>query len=52
MKTPARDTLVESEEIGMMATYGITRVPVDYYHFKEFRYTNLRDAVAQARRKK
>jgi len=29
---------------------GITRVPVDYFHWREFRYTNLNDAVAQAKR--
>jgi hypothetical protein len=33
-----------------LAEYGITRVPVDYYHYKEFRYTNLDDAIAQAKR--
>lgn len=33
-----------------MARYGITRVPVDYYHYGVFRYTNLGDAVAQAKR--
>jgi hypothetical protein len=32
------------------AKYGITRVPVDYFHYKEFRYTNLADAIAQATR--
>jgi hypothetical protein len=32
-----------------MAKYGITRVPVDYFHYKEFRYTNLDDAIAQAK---
>ena len=33
-----------------MAKYGITRVPVDYFHFGVFRYTNLEDAVAEAKR--
>jgi hypothetical protein len=33
-----------------MAKYGIARVPVDYFHYKEFRYTNLDDAIAQATR--
>ena len=33
-----------------MARYGITRVPVDYFHYKQYRYTNLADAVAQAKR--
>ena len=33
-----------------MAKYGITRVPTDYFHYKEYRYTNLADAIAQAKR--
>jgi hypothetical protein len=33
-----------------MAKYGITRLPVDCFHYGDFRYTNLNDAVAQARR--
>ena len=30
--------------------YGITRVAVDHFHYREFQYTNLEDAVAQAKR--
>jgi hypothetical protein len=33
-----------------MDRYGITRVPVDYFHYRQFRYTSLEDAVAQAKR--
>ena len=33
-----------------MAKYGITRVSIDYFHFKEYRYTRLDDAIAQAKR--
>jgi hypothetical protein len=33
-----------------MAKYGITRVPTDYFYYKEYRYTSLDDAIAQARR--
>jgi hypothetical protein len=40
-------TLAEQD----MAKYGITRVPVDYFHYRDFRYTNLKDAIAQARQK-
>jgi hypothetical protein len=40
-----KNTLAED-----MAKYGITRVPVDYYHHGVFRYTSLKDALAQARR--
>ena len=32
-----------------MERLGITRVPVDYFHWREFRYTNLNDAIAQAK---
>ena len=41
---------INSEAAEAMAKYGITRVPVDYFHYKEFRYTNLDDAIAQATR--
>jgi len=37
----------DSEE---MAEFGITRVPADYFHYKDFRYTQLADAVAEAKR--
>jgi hypothetical protein len=30
--------------------YNIKRVSVDFFHYQGFRYTNLKDAVAQARR--
>lgn len=33
-----------------MAQYGITRVPADTFHMGEWRYSNLADAIAQARR--
>lgn len=39
--------IAEAEE---MARYGIVLVPVDYFHYGKFRYTNLKDAVAQAKR--
>jgi len=37
-------------DVQEMVTYGIKRVPVDYYHYGDFRYTNLADAIAQAKR--
>jgi len=43
---PSQDT-AELEE---MAKYGILRVSVNYYHFGEFRYSTLKDAIAQAKR--
>lgn len=33
-----------------MEFYGITRVPVDYFHLGEFRYTSLNEALAQAKK--
>lgn len=41
---------ISSEAAEEMARYDITRVPVDYFHYGDFRYTNLKDAVAQAKR--
>lgn len=34
----------------LMSSLGIRCVPVDYFHYRNYRYTNLKDAVAQARR--
>ena len=39
-----------AEETKAMEKYGIIRVPVDHFRLGEFRYTNLRDAIAQAKR--
>lgn len=33
-----------------MASYGITRVPADMFHYRGYRYAKLSDAVAQAKR--
>jgi len=39
-----------AEEIADMATYGITQQSFEYFYHGEYRYTSLRDAVAQAKR--
>jgi hypothetical protein len=41
---------VERNSQDEMTRYGITRVPVDHYHYKQYRYTHLHDAIAQAER--
>ena len=41
----------EQDDNDEMLKYGISRVPVDYFHYKDFRYTALKDAVAEARRR-
>lgn len=33
-----------------MEKYGIVRVPADSFRYREFRYTNMQDALAQAKR--
>ncbi len=45
-RTKSKETALASE----MAAYGITHVPVDYFHLGAFRYTHLNDALAQAKR--
>jgi hypothetical protein len=38
------------DAIKEMLELGIERVSIDYFYFKEYRYTDLKDAVAQAKR--
>ncbi|WP_169566751.1 hypothetical protein [Sneathiella limimaris] len=45
-KSQSISALEEAE----MAKYGIKRVPVDYFFFGKYRYSNLKDALAQAKR--
>lgn len=40
----------DANQTAVMAQYGITRVRADSFHLGEWRYSNLRDAIAQARR--
>ena len=37
-------------QIADMAKFNITRKPVDFFHYRQFRYTTLAEAVAQAKR--
>lgn len=39
-----------SQDSAEMARYGITCVSAHYYLYREFRYSNLMDAIAQAKR--
>lgn len=41
---------VKPSDLDEMTKYGIKRIPVDYFHFGDFRYTNLSDAIAQAKK--
>lgn len=35
-----------------MEKYGIVRFPVYYFQFRQHKYSNLRDAIAQAERER
>jgi hypothetical protein len=43
---------ISVEALDDMAKHGITRTTVDYFHCGAYRYTNLKDAIAQAKRQK
>ena len=51
-KPPADRPVKQPKELlpEEMARLSITRVPVDYYHYGAFRYTSLKDAIAEAKR--
>ena len=38
------------EETAEMTKFGISCTQIQQFHFGEYRYTNLRDAIAQAKR--
>lgn len=40
----------DTHELDLMARLGITRVPTEQFLYKSYRYTNLVDAIAQAKR--
>ena len=37
-------SLVNQDEVEMLAQFGITKVPVYQYHYREWRYSNQADA--------
>ena len=39
-----------TDDIELIARFGITKVPTHIYHYREWRYSNLSDALEQARR--
>ena len=46
---PATGAAAPADE-ALMARYGIARVPADRFHYRDFRYSTLADAVKQAQR--
>jgi hypothetical protein len=49
MTDPSQES-ADTNEFELMARCGITRVPSEQFHYKSYRYTNLTDALAQAKR--
>ncbi|NIJ35305.1 acetyl-CoA acetyltransferase [Sphingomonas oligoaromativorans] len=50
MTSPVTQNALGATETDLMTRYGITRVPTDWFLYKSYRYTNLADAIAQAKR--
>lgn len=46
-KKTSEDNLSDERE---MTRYGIEPIPVDCFRYREFRYTNVKDAIVQAKR--
>jgi hypothetical protein len=47
---PNQKTDSDDKSTDVMSKHGIACIPVNYYHYGDFRYTNLDDAIAQAKR--
>jgi len=50
IKIGEKMTVASADETELMARYGITKVPVYRYHYRDWRYSTLNDALAQAKR--
>ena len=46
----SKETTKDSEVSEEMSKYGITKKSIDHFYYGEYQYTNLRDALAQAKR--
>jgi hypothetical protein len=44
------DSDLSTEAVDEMVKYGITRARIDHFFYGGFRYTNLGDAIAEAKR--
>ncbi len=52
MMTKFIDKETEDGAAQAMREYGVKRIPVDYFHVGGYRYTDMKDAIAQAKRTK
>lgn len=44
------ETLVQKSQDDEISDYGITTTQITYFHYGDYRYTNLKDAIAEAKR--
>lgn len=50
-KHSTHENLAHNEEVSReLAQLGISCIPIDNFYYREFHYTNLEDAIAQATR--
>lgn len=49
--TPAEPSHIADNDMEAALTqHGIVRVPADVFHYGGYRYTNIKDAIAEAKR--
>jgi len=48
--TNQSDAGLDSEAVEAMAKYGVSRAQLDQFFYGGYRYTNLADAIAEAKR--
>lgn len=41
---------MSADDTKEMQKFGITRTPINYFYVGKYRYTDVKDAIAQARR--
>jgi hypothetical protein len=44
------EALIQKSQVDDASDYGITTSQVTYYHYGVYRYTNIKDAIAEAKR--
>lgn len=49
---PGPNKAIPTSDLELMERYGISRTATDYFNYGQYRYTNLKDAIAQAERDK
>ena len=52
VKNNAKTEEITREMQAEMDKYGIMRIPVYYFQFRQHKYSNLKDAIAQAERER